>query len=1367
MAAIAKAGDRAPTISTLLDLAEPVRITSPQRVAEKINMHQRREKSLIYPAFFLSLISLPDLAAAQRITTDGSLGQAKTLIGPSYAITPDLGKQVGGNLFQSFGMFGLAKSESANFSGPSSVTNIIGRVTGGAQSWINGAINSSIQGANLYLVNPSGVVLGPNASVNISGSFHVSTADYVRFSDGVKFYSNPANGSTLTAAPPAAFGFMNASPLAITINRSQLSVPVNASLGIVGGPISISQASLTAPAGRIHVTSVASTGEVPVAHHAGVRSKIAAHGPVTINQSSLNISDQSNHSGGTVRVRAGALTITSSGIDADNYGPGPGGGIALRSDGALTLGGGTVIHTDALAGGPGGNISLGAATLTMSDAMIRSEAFGPMNGGGNINVNVAGAMTVDATTGPTGFTGFFTPTVSSGNAGNIRLTTGSLWLVGGQDTGAIGPTPISSMTSGSGNAGAVIVNASALTMIQGSRIESDTNGNGRAGQVSVMTGALSLSGSSTKIESVTDARGNAGDVVINAGSATIADLAQINSGTTGSGDGGSVRVVVNGSLNIIGPPSDNPFLTGISSVADPGSTGRGGTVVVTAGSLSLAGFTAEISSSTLGSGKAGDVAVQVAGPLSITGIGPAPEIPIGIIAEALNAPMFPPATGSAGSVSVTAQEISLTGGGSIASTTAGTGAGGSVTVMTPGSLLLDGMGAGGTQIAASATGLQSGMGGPVTVTAGSLTVEGGAQIASTTAGTGAGGSVNVTTPGALVLDGMGVPGTQIAASATGLHSGLAGNVTVSADSLSIAGGAQIASTTAGSGFGGFVQVTADGQLSLSGGGGIIASATSTASGNAGFVDVSAPQITVKSGAQIASTTAGSGGGGFVAVTTPGALALEGLGDAGTGIAASATGPQSGDGGKVVVSANSLTINGGAQIASSTAGPGDAGAVVVLVTGAATLTGNATDGTPSRITAEARQGSRGQAGGVGLSTGGMLTLTGGAEVTSSTAGAGNGGLVVVGPSSAFAPCVPSCVSQGPLSLSGGGGILALASATASGNAGSVTVNAPQITVTSGAEIVSTTAGTGAGGSVGVTTPGALVLDGMGNRNTQIAASATGPNSGSGGSVTVAANTLTVGGGAQIASSTAGPGKGGDVNVVVAGDITLPDRGPQITAQSTGSGDAGSITLSAARLMMSSGGAISTEAETSMANGGNITLNVRDFLYLVSSQISTSVNGETGNGGNITLDPQLAILNHSSIIAQAIEGHGGNITITADQFIPSTDSIISATSQLGISGTVVINGPRVDVNGALVVLSSELRGRAEVLREACAARGGQPISSFVEAGRGGLPQDPEATLPALYIAGRELGSNALAAADTDADKTNRGVVRTTARLTMRCS
>jgi large exoprotein involved in heme utilization and adhesion len=157
------------------------------------------------------------------------------------------------------------------------------------------------------------------------------------------------------------------------------------------------------------------------------------------------------------------------------------------------------------------------------------------------------------------------------------------------------------------------------------------------------------------------------------------------------------------------------------------------------------------------------------------------------------------------------------------------------------------------------------------------------------------------------------------------------------------------------------------------------------------------------------------------------------------------------------------------------------------------------------------------------------------------------------------------------------------------------------------------------------------------------------------------------------------------------------------------------------------------------GGNITLKVRDFLYLVRSEITASVKGETGNGGNITIDPRLVILNHSSIIADAVEGRGGNITINAGEFIDSADSAVLATGQL------LFSGPRSDVNGALVVLSTELRSAAAVLRESCAAPGSRPQSSLVEAGRGGLPQDPDATLPALYIAARDVNPNPPAPAE----------------------
>ena len=147
-----------------------------------------------------------------------------------------------------------------------------------------------------------------------------------------------------------------------------------------------------------------------------------------------------------------------------------------------------------------------------------------------------------------------------------------------------------------------------------------------------------------------------------------------------------------------------------------------------------------------------------------------------------------------------------------------------------------------------------------------------------------------------------------------------------------------------------------------------------------------------------------------------------------------------------------------------------------------------------------------------------------------------------------------------------------------------VTAPQIALVSGAEISSTTAGTGAGGSVDVTTPGALMLDGAGVSNTQIAASATGPQSGPGGSVTVAANALTIAGGAQIAATTAGPGKGGDVAVSVANNVTLSGTGPGGASGITASAEAGS-TGAAGEVVLTAGGALA------LSGGARVDLDAR--------------------------------------------------------------------------------------------------------------------------------------------------------------------------------
>lgn len=187
----------------------------------------------------------PSFARAQNlglVVRDGSLGRAPAgVVAPgldplgqpaSYLIAPELGEQRGGNLFHSFTRFGIGSGESATFTGPDpltgpqSVRNVISRVSGGDASRIQGTLRSTIPGADVYLVNPAGVIFEPGARLDVQGAFRASTADALRLGDGGMLFSDPTAESVLTAAAPTAFGFLaNGQPFEIANEPPPVSAP--------------------------------------------------------------------------------------------------------------------------------------------------------------------------------------------------------------------------------------------------------------------------------------------------------------------------------------------------------------------------------------------------------------------------------------------------------------------------------------------------------------------------------------------------------------------------------------------------------------------------------------------------------------------------------------------------------------------------------------------------------------------------------------------------------------------------------------------------------------------------------------------------------------------------------------------------------------------------------------------------------------------------------------------------------------------------------------------------------------------------------------------------------------------------------------
>ncbi|MBD2499990.1 filamentous hemagglutinin N-terminal domain-containing protein [Anabaena azotica] len=202
---------------------------------------------------FICFVKTNDITYAQ-ITADNTLGtKVESPDKLNFTITD--GKQVGSNLFHSFQEFSVPEKGTASFENNSNIKNIISRVTGNLSSHINGSLQTT-GSANLFLINPNGIIFGVNASLNINGSFIASTASKMLFADGTEFSATDTQKPPLlTEKVPVGLQFgQTAKP--IQINESTLSVSPRETLAFLGGDIFINASEIEAPAGRIELGSV-------------------------------------------------------------------------------------------------------------------------------------------------------------------------------------------------------------------------------------------------------------------------------------------------------------------------------------------------------------------------------------------------------------------------------------------------------------------------------------------------------------------------------------------------------------------------------------------------------------------------------------------------------------------------------------------------------------------------------------------------------------------------------------------------------------------------------------------------------------------------------------------------------------------------------------------------------------------------------------------------------------------------------------------------------------------------------------------------------------------------------------------------------
>lgn len=583
-------------------------------------------------AFGIALCALATTNPTRaQIVPDATLPQNSSVTAEGNASVINGGTRAGTNLFHSFEQFSVPTNGVAFFNNALDIQNIISRVTGSSVSNIDGLIRAKGT-ANLFLLNPNGIIFGPNARLNIGGSFLASTASAVNFSDGIHF-SATAHPSTplLTVSVPIGLQFGGTAGriliqgpgnnLRVASNRAfdrgenpgGLQVRPGKTLGLVGGDVTLEGGNLIADGGRIEVGSVAGSSLVSLTPtdfgwslgYSGVPSF------QDIQLSRRASVDASGEGGGNIQVQGRRVTLTDgSAIFALTSGSKPGGTVTVNASDSVEIIGTSADHlfpsamfTDTQSAGSAGDLTINTGALQVLDgAVVTAESFGVGNAG-NLLVNADTSVTLSETGSIAAAngeqlnsrSGLSTTTRGAGAAGDLTITTRALLV----ENGAVVRTD----SFGTGNAGNLTVNASDSVKLSGqsglfAQVGRRAMGNG--GNLTIETGQLLVQNGAV-VSTANLSTGTGGNLTLKAHRLIVQDRARI-AATTLSGNGGNITLQLQdllllrrnsnisttvytagagGNINIdadliVAVPSENSDITANSF------EGNGGTINITA-----------------------------------------------------------------------------------------------------------------------------------------------------------------------------------------------------------------------------------------------------------------------------------------------------------------------------------------------------------------------------------------------------------------------------------------------------------------------------------------------------------------------------------------------------------------------------------------------------------------------------------------------------------------------------------------------------------------------------------------------------------------------------------------------------------------
>ncbi|MCP4700084.1 MAG: filamentous hemagglutinin N-terminal domain-containing protein [Gammaproteobacteria bacterium] len=475
---------------------------------------------------FLMFLAIPAAAYAD-IATDGSLGLAASLVPEqnTYTIAATYGQQHGGNLFHSFARFGLSAGEIAAFSVPAAVppvTNIISRITNGEISRIDGTLRCEMPGVDLYFFNPAGMVFGAESALDIQGSLYVSSADYLKLGDEGRFYAAHSRQSTLSSAPPEAFGFLAGDVGSLSLEGTEWQAPAGKTIAFTGGDIEFKNSGLKAADGTLSLVSMAEQGEVPLLPEDFEFSSATQGGGITLKNDAAyqptNL-EAGGEKGGRILILGGRIVVDSGFVLADTQGGMPGDkgqGISVQAQETLVLSNTSIVSAEH----PSENIATALADtgdIVLQAPLVRISEY----------------------------TQIRTTSQTSGAAGKITVSADNLWLTNGAQLQVNAGDRRDTTRSGTGQGGHLFIDATESVRIHGeqSALTANVFNHGAGGSIDIQTSLLELrAGAEIQAGTNSLSHGDGGNIKLDTAVLQLSEGSEISAESQGQGKAGDITI---------------------------------------------------------------------------------------------------------------------------------------------------------------------------------------------------------------------------------------------------------------------------------------------------------------------------------------------------------------------------------------------------------------------------------------------------------------------------------------------------------------------------------------------------------------------------------------------------------------------------------------------------------------------------------------------------------------------------------------------------------------------------------------------------------------------------------------------------------